>query len=309
MGKNNTRSSTSTSSDDDANSKKSKYDQDQNATLYCAGIDINQRLREQAQNAKGYFKNISNRLDLRQTDFEKLLDFIDPKVWNMFTLMSLNSEEAKMLKNDYEFSWDQYCGLGNSSDNYTQLRFMRHVFLIFTILFIMNNENLYPFQMIHANMVKRLSNSSKLVMACNRLGFCASEKALDDFLTFVDKNKEALCTLKSNSFTLVSVDNIDSLSPYAAVTADDAGRSWHGTSVMGQQPLPDTQVLVVGEQLGRVRIKIYGDGRCFYRCLAAWSHIDLTHCSRITALVFQLRIHSSLLRLVWQMKFVKVFAT
>ena len=143
----------------------------------------------------------------------------------------------------------------------------------------MNNENLYPFQMIHANIVKRLSNSSKLVMACNRLGFCASEKALDDFLTFVDRNKKPLSTLKSNSFTLVSVDNIDSLSPYAAVTADDAGRSWHGTSVMGQQPLPDTQVLGVGEHLGLVRIKIYGDGRCFYRCLAAWSHIDLTHCN------------------------------
>ena len=194
--------------------------------------------------------------------------------------MSLNSEEAKVLKNDNAFSWDQYVRLGNKEDDHTQLRFMRRIFLVFTLHFIMNSENLYPFQMIHANMVKRLSNSSKLVMACNRLGFCASEKSLDDFLTFVNNNKVPLSTLEPNGVTLVSVDNVDTVSPFAEVTAEEFGRSWHGTSVMAQQPFPYTQFLGVGEQLDLVCVKIFGDGRCFYRCLAAWSHNDLLHCTR-----------------------------
>ncbi len=257
----------------------SQYDVDHDTTLYCAGVDINQRLKTQARKAREHFKNTSARLDLRKVDFEELLKFIDPKVWNMFTLISLNDEEGKKFKK-YPFSWDHYTRLGNKEDDHTQLRFMRRVFLIFTMQFIMNHENLYPFQMIHANMVKRLSNSSKLVMACNRLGFCASEKALDDFLTFVDRNKKPLSTLTENAFSLVSVDNIDSLSPYAAVTADDACRSWHGTSVMAQQPLPHTQILGVGEKLNLTCIKVFGDGRCFYRCLAVWAHKNLIHCTR-----------------------------
>ena len=125
------RNDSASSSGGDTNSNKSKFDQDHNATLYCAGVEINQRLREQAQKAKGHFKDIANRHDLRLTDFEKLLKFLDPKVWNTFTLMSLNSEEAKMLNNDYPFSWDQYCRLGNAGDNHTQLRFMRCVFFNF----------------------------------------------------------------------------------------------------------------------------------------------------------------------------------
>ena len=240
------------------------------STLYCAGIDFNQRLREQASKVNEYYKEKVNRLDLRNVDFEYLLRFIDPRVWNMFTVMSMNSEEKKMLRKN-PLSWDEHIRLGNTQSQHVKFRFVLRVFLIFMLHFVMNNDNQYPFHMIHANIIKRFSNSSKLVMACNRLGFCASEKALQGFLNLVNNNKKPLSALNEKSFTLVSVDNIDSLSPYAAVTADEAGRSWHGTSVMGQQPLPDSQILGVGEVLNLECIKIFEDGRNFYRCLAAWS--------------------------------------
>ena len=44
--------------------------------------------------------------------------------------------------------------------------------------------------------------------------------------------------LRINTLTVVSVDNIDILQPHALVSATDATRSWHGTSVQAMQPMP-----------------------------------------------------------------------
>ena len=41
--------------------------------------------------------------------------------------------------------------------------------------------------------------------------------------------------LHSSAFTILSVDNIDVLASYAAVTSKGVARSWHGTSIMAQQ--------------------------------------------------------------------------
>ncbi|XP_072039332.1 uncharacterized protein [Amphiura filiformis] len=117
-------------------------------------------------------------------------------------------------------------------------------------------------------------------MMCNRLGVCASDQALTNFLKVVEKVDKPLKSLNPKSFTIVSVDNVDSLSPYAAVTADSIGRSWHGTSVMAQQPLPVSQIMGPGEILDLVNVKVFGDGRCFYRCLAVHGCLQLLKCSR-----------------------------
>ena len=54
-----------------------------------------------------------------------------------------------------------------------------------------------------------------------------------------DKLKRGISSyLAQDKFTVVTVDNVDILQPYAFVSTLDATRSWHGTSVQCIQPLP-----------------------------------------------------------------------
>ena len=48
-------------------------------------------------------------------------------------------------------------------------------------------------------------------------------------------------------FSIASVDNIDILQPFTTVSALDATRSWHGTSVHIMQPVPLTGTLTEEE--------------------------------------------------------------
>ena len=101
-GRHNDKADNVSDSFDVQNSSHDRHD----SNLYCAGIDFNQRLREQASKVSEYYKEKVNRLDLRNVDFECLLRFIDPWVWNMFTIMSMNFEEKKMLSKN-PLSWDE----------------------------------------------------------------------------------------------------------------------------------------------------------------------------------------------------------
>ena len=54
-----------------------------------------------------------------------------------------------------------------------------------------------------------------------------------------DKLKRGITSyLAQDKFTVVTVDNVDILQPYAFVSTLNATRSWHGTSVQCIQPLP-----------------------------------------------------------------------
>lgn len=86
---------------------------------------------------------------------------------------------------------------------------------------------------------------------CIRLGFTCSEDTLERFWSMLHKHRNesgALAQLNPEAFTVISVNNIDVLSPYAAVTTDPS-RSWHGTSIMAQQPKPDSRLQHSSEKL------------------------------------------------------------
>ena len=135
---------------------------EQNTTLLCAAVDINRRLREQANKITHHFKEQQNVLDMDKLNFDHILMKLDPKVWNMFSLLTMNTEEARMIKH-HNFSWEIPLRLGEKDSNYRQIQFMRRMLLIFTSQFIMNNNHQYPFHVSNANVLKRLSNSSKLL--------------------------------------------------------------------------------------------------------------------------------------------------
>ena len=89
----------------------------------------------------------------------------------------------------------------------------------------------------------------------------------------VDKERNSTRMLIDAAFTVVSIDSIDCQSPYAVIsTSSERERSWHGTSVMTQQPQPGKDFLFPLEKISASQrltlLKVYGDGRCFYRCIA-----------------------------------------
>ena len=114
-----------------------------------------------------------------------------------------------------------------------------------------------------------------------------SNDTLERFLekAAVDKEKTCLSNLNPDAFTVVSIDNIDCLSRYTIISSDSKKeRSWHGISVMAQQSHPKTAQLFPFEKISLAQrfnvVKSYGDGRCFYRCIAVHSCSSLQSVDR-----------------------------
>ena len=248
---------------------------EEKGNAYCAALDLNRRLEIQAKTLTDHF--VRNPLDLSCLEVESLLTFIDARIWNVYFLLTANTREKKELSQDFDMDSHIKLPMEVEDDLGTEnrLRFNRRILAIFNLQFILNDNYNYPMQIIIANVVKRLSNSSKLLSVLNRTGFCVSEDTLDRYLENVAVDKERNCTrmLTDNAFTVVSIDNIDCQSPYAVMsTSSERERSWHGTSVMAQQPQPSKDFLFPLEKISASQrltlLKVYGDGRCFYRCIA-----------------------------------------
>ena len=259
----------------------------QKANLYCASLDFNNRLESQAKQISDHFA--STPLSLKCLDFENLLTFIDPHVWNSMFIITSNEREKREVMKDIDMDVHVRLPMGVNDPNGDQnrKRFMRRLFGLFNMQFILNDEFNYPIHVINADVVKRLSNSSKLLHILNRVGFCVSDDTLERYLEIIacEKEKNSTRNLNLDAFTIVSIDNIDCLSPYAIMSGSGVKeRSWHGTSVMAQQPQPNTDFLFPSEKISSFQrfslLKVYGDGKCFYRCLAVYSTLSLRKCPR-----------------------------
>ena len=81
----------------------------------------------------------------------------------------------------------------------------------------------------------------------NQLCLCASADSLARYIQHKSINKETAmnCCLNSDSFTVVSADNIDFLHSYARVYKGGKDSSWHGLSIQVDQPLPS---LLIGSE-------------------------------------------------------------
>ena len=170
-------------------------------------------------------------------DFQNIKSHLNPLVWNMVCTLTASREELCQIQNSVASIHKDFLFF---SDN---LKCNKRIVIVFLLQFVMNDVNSYPFHVMTANCIKDLSHSSKLVNIMDKLGFCCSESTLERFLQGVRDVRQAsgpLSDLSPSSFTVVSIDNIDVMAPYAAVAADKP-RSWHGTSVMAQQSQPKSK--------------------------------------------------------------------
>jgi len=91
-----------------------------------------------------------------------------------------------------------------------------------------------------ADVIESQGGSALLVQILNRLGVCVSADTLSWFVQYKVNtcNQYEMKSLKSDTFTVVSADNIDFMQSFACVFCSQKSGSWHGTTVQTAQPLP-----------------------------------------------------------------------
>ena len=203
-------------------------------------VEGNARLRQQVKDNNSNYTD--NPLTIDDFDLDAAVLSFDPLIWNMvFLLTSSVSELNTYMKSSISVANEKIF----SSEESNKVKQIRRAVVVFLLQYIMSESCLYPIQIINAHVIKRFSHSSRLIQVMNRLGFCCSESTLERFLQLVEDERQSsgpLINLSPNAVTYVSIDNIDSLAPYAAVRPDQP-RSWHGTSIMAQQPKPQSEFL------------------------------------------------------------------
>ena len=79
----------------------------------------------------------------------------------------------------------------------------------------------------------------------NRFGMVSSLDTNSRIATYIVQKRiiEGIKPMEFGMLTVVSIDIVDILQPNAVVSALDAMRSWHGTSVQCIQPQPKSDKL------------------------------------------------------------------
>ncbi|XP_071796281.1 uncharacterized protein [Asterias amurensis] len=241
--------------------------------------NLNERLTSQSGKITEYYKH--NPLNVVNFRYEEMLKMLDPVIFNLVSYLTFNNQEKKQVS---DFPLDSYM-LSDLPGSNARRQMRRRINIILCMHFVLSDSNNYPLHIIIANCV-RLSHSSKLLQLLNHAGMCVSRDTLDRFLEEVKEQKLTrtdFSNISKSSFTIISVDNIDVLASYAAVTSKDAPRSWHGTSIMSQQTKPSENLSAL-EKLSTdfeyKVINIFGDGACLYRCIAVFSDNKLINCHR-----------------------------
>jgi hypothetical protein len=147
------------------------------------------------------------------------------------------------------------CAKTTQPTNELNVKNIQRLYILSVLLFNANSICSVPFHVVLTDAILCHGGSLELVNIMNRVGAVASIDTFDRLATEVVEIRlqEGIKTsLKLDMITLVSLDNVDILQPYAIVAATDATRSWHGTSVQCMQPLPLSGALSEDEKVSMV---------------------------------------------------------
>ena len=157
-----------------------------------------------------------------------LSEIVDPQLLMFIQRLtqSVRSRKRQLFQNDSEIS---------------QIRRMRQLYLLCTIMFCTNSQCSMPLHTLLTEATLCHGGSQELVRILNRLGATASLETSKRLAATVVHERMARGIkpdLVENALSIVSTDNIDILQLHAFVSTTDGTRSWHGTSVQCVQPLP-----------------------------------------------------------------------
>lgn len=198
-------------------------------------LDISKRYQNQAKVFKQCFENA----DLSKINFLSISKSIDPFIWNFHFLVSQSKNEWNTMKS--------FPGLGvpyfqEKTSCHHNSRVLRTLFSIcHTIYQVSNGECANPLHVLLADTVDTYSGSAKLSSTLNSFGIVCSKNKSRDYIDSIVNRKNLskfIDDLNVNSFTIISIDNIDFGQPNAAVSVSPQNRGIHATSYQAVQPKP-----------------------------------------------------------------------
>lgn len=121
-----------------------------------AGTDVNNRIQ-------ALIKSNDFMIDPSLLDVDKLIENIDPIIWEMICTLTQSLHER---------------GRKNNTGLAGNVKKVRHLFILAQIIFCVNSQCSLPFHILNADIVDCYSGSSELLRIFNRLGVCASSDTL-----------------------------------------------------------------------------------------------------------------------------------
>ncbi|XP_066271079.1 uncharacterized protein [Branchiostoma lanceolatum] len=211
-----------------------------NSTLLSSLMYMNSLIHKES--SKFIDKFVQSEISMHEIDLLQISKEINPVVWNFIVVLTMQKSEIPM--SDFE-SFDMnehYLSFLKDNSSHSSSKFLRRLFTTFLILFIVSEGQCsYPFHMINSELIHSYSQSTDLMQLLNRLGVCCSTDSHNRFIARMLnqlKLEDNYFNLTEGSFTVASIDNINSGSPHAAVTGSPRG--WNGTSIQAVQPKPKT---------------------------------------------------------------------
>ena len=179
----------------------------------------------------------SQSYDYDSLNIEESVREIDPVLWEAVCRLTKTKTEKKE----------------NSNKEMTHTKRVRKFFLLCMILFNTDDRCSLPMHTLLTDIVDSQGGSALLVKMLNRLGVCVSMDTLHRFIyqktNTPDPETETLDD-PSESFTIVSADNIDFVHPFARVHKGDTNSCWSGTTVQVVQPMPRLAPCIETENVG-----------------------------------------------------------
>ncbi len=189
--------------------------------------DLNMRVHLQIKH--WLKKDAHSPIDHSETNVKKLIEDMDPKLWDAISLLTRSISERRGTSKV----------LDDTSTPHN-IKSIRRLFLLCNLMFITDDRCSVPLHVLMTDIVDSQGGSSLLIKVLNRVGVCASADTLSRFIQFKVTHFDSKVQVfaDSESFPMISVDNVDYANRYSRVASGSDSNFSHGTTVQAVHPLP-----------------------------------------------------------------------
>ncbi len=187
--------------------------------------DLNERAHSSIK--KSLSNYTENPYEFKSFDIDKLVEQTDPVLWEAVCKLSRTKNEKRGRVHD---------PLLPSQHS----KKVRRLYLLSVLFYCINDRCSMPFHTLVTDLVEGQGGSALLIKILNRLGVCSSADTLARFIQYkvTSLEQQPIPFSDPESHTVVSIDNIDTMHPYARNNMGKQKSSWHGTSIQVVQPMP-----------------------------------------------------------------------
>ena len=265
--------------------------------MYHTSLHLNNKLYEMGSMLSEILKNCD---DLSDISFSDIMNHIEPTVWNFFTILSLNKSQLLTFQRSFDFDWKTLLYVSDTALTTFDDSVLRRI-LITSIFMFMQNKSSHLLQSQLTELIDSHSRSSELVRIMNKFGVGVSRDMMSrDIVKAINNlsDEKIPSELNSNhdSFKVATVDNVDRNIKSGEIVFGKKQENMHATTIQSVTPGPELYKNTASDYCSFVRqksddsnstgsmafkhVKVYGDGRCLFRCIATLLNRQLLLCAR-----------------------------